>query len=71
MKTTTNQQSLLANAFEVLLKNLGPQKTVQLWQVLATPYGDYLAEREKLFAEKDITALYEGAKQFNRDKRRR
>ena len=66
MKTTTSQQSLLASAFEVLLKNLGPQKTMQVWQVLATPYGDYVKEREVLFADKDIGTLYEEAKKFNR-----
>jgi hypothetical protein len=34
-------------------------------------FGDYLAERERLFADNDIAELYEGAKQFNRDKCRR
>ena len=38
---------------------------------IAIPYGDYLPEREKLFADKDITALYNGAQRFNRGKRRR
>jgi hypothetical protein len=46
---TSERQSLLADAFGVLLKNLGPQKTTQLRQVLVGPRGDYLETRNKLF----------------------
>lgn len=66
MKMATNQQSLLTSAFEVLLKNLGPQKTIQIWQVLAPPFGDYTKERERLFAGKDVSTIYKEAKKFNR-----
>lgn len=67
MKTTANTKSLLADAFEVLLKNLGPQKTTRVWRILAAPQGDYLMEREKMFAGKDIRTLHKEAKKFNRE----
>ena len=60
------QQSLLTTAFEVLLKNLGPQKTNQLWQVLNPLMGDYLNDRQKLFGRKSVSSLYKEAKNFNR-----
>lgn len=60
------QQSLLTTAFGVLLKNLGPQKTSQLWQVLNPLMGDYLNERQKLFGKKSVSSLYKEAKNFNR-----
>ena len=60
------QQSLLTTAFSVLLRNLGPQKTNQLWQVLNPFMGDYLNERQKLFRGKSASSLYAKAKKFNR-----
>lgn len=60
------QQSLLNIAFEVLLRNLGPQKTNQLWQVLNPLMGNYLSERQKLFRGKSVDSLYKEAKNFNR-----
>ncbi len=60
------QQSLLTTAFEVLLKNLGPQKTSQLWQILNPLVGDYLNERQKLFKGTTVISLYKKAKKFNR-----
>lgn len=60
------QQSLLTSAFEVLLKNLGPQKTSQLWQVLNPLMGDYISERQKLFRGKSVSSLYKEAKRFNK-----
>lgn len=60
------QQSLLTTAFEVLLKNLGPQKTSQLWQILTPLEGDYLSDRQKLFKGKDLASLYKAAKRFNK-----
>ncbi len=60
------QQSLLTDAFEVLLRNLGPQKTSQLWQMLTPLGGNYLRERQKMFKGKTITSLFNEAKRFNR-----
>lgn len=59
-------QSLLSTAFEVLLHNLGPQKTSQLWQVLTPLKGDYVSERKKLFKGKSVDSIYKEAKKFNR-----
>lgn len=60
------QQSLLTTAFEVLLRNLGPQKTSQLWQILTPLRGNYFSDREKLFKGKRVGFLYKESKQFNR-----
>ncbi len=60
------QQSLLTTAFGVLLKNLGPQKTSQLWQVLNPLMGDYLNDRQKLFRRESVSSLYKEAKKNNR-----
>lgn len=63
---TSKQQSLLTTAFEVLLKNLGPQKVSQLWQILTPLRGDYLGDRQKLFKGKSLANLYKEARKFNR-----
>ena len=62
----TSKQSLLTTAFEVLLKNLGPQKTSQLWQILTPLRENYTLERQKLFKGKSLTSLYRQAKKFNK-----
>lgn len=62
----SKQQSLLSTAFEVLLNNLGPQKTSQLWQILTPLGGDYLRERLKIFKGKSVDSLFKQAKRFNR-----
>ncbi len=51
---------------EVLLQHLGPQKTAELWQVIAAPGGDYLKIRKQLFAGKDVHSIFTEAKRFNR-----
>jgi len=66
MKIQTEQKSLLIDAFEVLLANLGPEKTTKLWQVLTSSRGDYLKIRPKLFAGKSVPFLYKEAKKFNK-----
>lgn len=67
MKIQLNKnQSLLSTAFEVLLNNLGPQKTSQLWQILTPLRENYTLERQKLFKGKSITSLYKEAKKFNK-----
>lgn len=59
------QQSLLTSAFEILLHNLGPQKTSQLWQILTPLKEDYISDRKRLFKNKNIDTLYKKAKKFN------
>ena len=67
MKTqTTRDQSLLTTAFDVLLRNLGPQKTSQLWRLLIPSKTDYTYVRQKLFKGKNIDSLYKEAKSFNK-----
>ncbi|MGH7801281.1 MAG: hypothetical protein ACREOW_11760 [Thermodesulfobacteriota bacterium] len=67
MKTQAiEKQSLLENAFEVLLENLGEEKTIQVWQALTAPKIDYLKIRQRLFAGKDVSEIYKEARKFNR-----
>jgi len=68
MKTVTEnkKQSLLADAFEVLLDNLGPEKTAELWRIFISPEDDYLKIRSRIFADKNISSIYGEAKKFNR-----
>ena len=68
MKTVTEnkKQSLLADAFEVLLNNLGPEKTVELWRIFISSEDDYLKIRSKIFASKNIPSIYTEAEKFNR-----
>lgn len=54
-------------AFEVLIKNLGPDKTNQLWQMLVPSQGEYKKWRSKVFRGKTVRELYVEAKKFNRD----
>jgi len=63
---THKSSSILAEAMEVLLQHLGPQKTAELWHVIAAPKGDYLKLRKQLFAGKDVHAIFTEAKRFNR-----
>lgn len=64
--TNLKEKPLLQNAFEILMKELGPQKTTELWRILTTPKIDYLKIRDKLFKGKSLTKLYKEAKKFNR-----
>lgn len=66
MSIQTNKQSLLTNAFEILMRNLGPQKVTQLWQILTPLGGDYVSERRTLFKGKSVTSLYKQSKKFNK-----
>jgi hypothetical protein len=76
MKSTAKQntqpkhykQSLIQEAFVVLLEHLGPEKTFQLWHLfMPPPQEDYVKTRHKLFASMDVAALAEEARKFNRE----
>jgi len=62
---TIKEKPLLQTAFEILMRELGPQKTTQLWQVLAVSKINYLTIRNKLIKNKSLTKLYREAKNFN------
>ncbi|MDP2704622.1 MAG: hypothetical protein Q8P01_05470 [bacterium] len=62
----SNTQSILADAFQVLLDELGPQKTTELWQVLVSPKKNYAEIRKGLFGDKKVDDIYGEAKKFNR-----
>jgi len=63
---SVKEKPLLQTAFEILIKELGPQKTTQLWRILGISKIDYLKIRDKLFKGKSLTKLYQEAKKFNR-----
>jgi hypothetical protein len=65
MKNIFKEKPLIQDAFEVLLKELGPEKTIRLWQVFGVFGKDYLKFRKKLFKGKSIKQLYKEAKSFN------
>jgi len=60
-------QSLIQDAFVVLLEHLGPEKTMQLWHLFMPPQEDYVKTRRNLFAGKDVAALAQDARKFNRE----
>lgn len=60
------KQSLLADAFDILLEHLGPEKTTQLWQIFVPSKGNYLALRKKLFKGKTLASLSKEVEKFNR-----
>jgi hypothetical protein len=62
-----SNQFLIYEAFMVLLKHLGPEKTMQLWHLFMPPQEDYVKTRRKLFAGKDVAALAEEAQKLNRE----
>lgn len=68
METATkeNRKSLLTDAFEALLEKLGPEKAIQIWQILVPPHGDYTRLRKKLFAGKDADTLDREIRKFSR-----
>ena len=74
MKTITKQntqpkhskQSLIQDAFVVLLEHLGPEKTLRLWHLFMPPQEEYVKTRRKLFAGMDIATMDQEIRKFNR-----
>jgi len=67
MKNTgLKEKPLLQNAFEIWFRELGPRKTIQLWQILTLQKEDYLTIRHKIFRKKSLKQLYQEAKKFNK-----
>ncbi len=62
----SKNESLLADAFEVLMRNLGPEKTAQLWQILVPSKASYTDIRQKIFQGENLESIYKKAKRFNR-----
>jgi hypothetical protein len=62
-----SNQSLIQDAFTVLLEHLGPEKTIQLWHLFFPPQEEYVKTRRTLFAGKDVAALAEEARKFNHE----
>jgi hypothetical protein len=55
-----SNQSLIQDAFQVLLEHLGPKKTMQLWHLFFPPQEDYVKTRHNLFAGKCIGQQFFG-----------
>jgi hypothetical protein len=61
-----SKQSLIQDAFVVLLEHLGPEKTLQLWHLFFPPQEDYVKTRRKLFAGMNIATMDQEIRKFNR-----
>jgi hypothetical protein len=67
MKSVTfKERPLIETAFKVLLKELGPEKTIRLWEIFGFLGEDYLKLRKRIFKRKSLSKIYEEAKKFNR-----
>jgi hypothetical protein len=66
ISASQSNQSLIQDAFVVLLAHLGPEKTLQLWHLFFPPQEDYVKTRQKLFAGMDVGELAEEARKLNR-----
>ncbi len=66
-KSKHSTQSLIQDAFVVLLEHLGPEKTLQLWHLFFPPQEEYVKTRRKLFAGMDVAALAQEARKLNRE----
>lgn len=66
IQVSKNRSSLLTDAFEILIRNLGAEKTSQLWQILVPSKTIYTNIRQKIFQRKNLDTLYKEAKRFNK-----
>ncbi len=55
------EQELTEEAFSILRKNLPPHKVARLLSIWQGGKGDYIREREALFAEETVESLFEQA----------
>ena len=67
MQPRPTDNALIQDAYMVLLEHLGPEKTMQLWHLFFPPQENYVKTRRNLFAGKDVAALAEEARKFNRE----
>ncbi len=58
MVTVLREQEVLQEAEEILLEHLGPAKVARFWAALQVGAGDYLAIRERLFADETVETLF-------------
>ena len=54
-----SEQEIVQEATEVLLEHLSPAKMARFWAAWQIGKGDYLAIRERLFAEETVETLFE------------
>ena len=62
-----SNQSLIQDAFKVLLEHLGPEKTMQLWHLFFPPQEEYVKTRRTLFAGMDVATMAQEIRKFNRE----
>ena len=60
----SSQQSLIQDAFVILLEHLGPEKTLQLWHLFFPPQEEYVKARRKLFAGMDVATMAEAIRKL-------
>jgi len=63
--TKIKEKPLLQSAFEVLLREFGPEKTTKLWRLFTGKKIDYLKIRKKIFKNKSLNKIFQEAQKFN------
>jgi hypothetical protein len=63
--TKIKEKPLLQSAFEVLLREFGPEKTAKLWRLFIGKKIDYLKIRKKVFNNKSLNKIFQEAQKFN------
>jgi len=56
-----SEQALTEEAFAILRRNLPPHKVARLLSIWQIGQGDYVKEREALFAGETVNSLFEQA----------
>lgn len=60
------EQEVVQEVAGVLLKHLSPAKVARFWAAWQVGGGNYLAIRERLFAEETVTTLFEKVQAYQR-----
>ena len=63
-----SEQEVVQEAAAVLLKHMSPAKVARFWAASKLGGGDYLAMRERLFAEETVETLFEKVRRYQEGK---
>lgn len=67
MVSVLREQEVLQEAEEILLEHLSPAKVARFWAALQAGAGDYLAIRERLFADETVETLFTQAQEYEQN----
>lgn len=68
MKTTSTltEYEIIREAEEILLKYLGPTKTIRFWNTFNKGKSDYLQIKKKIFKGESVDILYQKVKEYKK-----